>query len=99
MNKGYIYKLNCPDGYFYIGSTTDYLSRRIGKHKSDSKIKNNKLYNHINKFKWDFIKIIIIDKFDDINIKDLLNKEYELINKEYSEYYLNEIINNKLIIN
>lgn len=94
--NGTIYKLVSPDNYFYIGSSLDYLSKRIAKHKSDFKKLNSKLYNHFSKFDWKCIKVIILEKINNISKEDLLNKEYEIINKEYSNLCLNSILKNKI---
>lgn len=33
MIKGIVYKIICPDNYFYIGSTTKTLEERMRNHK------------------------------------------------------------------
>ena len=90
MNKGYIYKLECPDLYFYIGSTIKNISKRFTNHKSDYKrgIKNIKLYEHIrlHSFEWNNIKISILEEVIYENINELLLKE--------SNYIENNIKNN-----
>lgn len=60
-----IYRLDCPDGFFYIGSTKQSLEQRFYSHKRDSKKYNRKLYTHINSIGWDSIKIIILEECDD----------------------------------
>jgi len=88
-NKPKIYKITCNDGYFYIGSTISKLSTRLKNHKKDSKNSNSKLYSHINSIGWENIKITLLEEFDNISKKDLLEKEYEYIRKENSEFCLN----------
>ena len=92
--KSKIYKLLCNDGYFYIGSTISILSTRLKNHKKDSKDSNSKLYTHIKKIGWENVKISLLEEFNNINKKDLLEKEYEYIRKENSEFCLNTNIYN-----
>lgn len=90
--KSKIYKLICNDSYFYIGSTISTLSTRLKNHKKDSKDSNSKLYNHIKKIGWDNVKISLLEEFITINKQELLEKEYDYIRKENSEFCLNTYI-------
>jgi Uri superfamily endonuclease len=86
-----IYKLQCNDGYFYIGSTCDELRKRLWGHKKTSKTKNHiKVYKHINSIGWDNVSIILIESFECNNKDELRKKEDEYIQKE---------LNNELCLN
>ena len=92
QNKiGKIYRLECPDGYFYIGSTIQTLKDRLLSHKYNiTKNINTKLYNHIKQFNWTTIKITLIEEIQYKNNRELLLKESDYIEKE---------INNSLCLN
>ena len=87
-----IYKLQCNDGYYYIGSTVNELRKRLWGHKTDSKKRNNRLYQHINQIGWDNVKIILIEEFSCENKEQLHKKEDEYIqtNKD-DEFCLNMV--------
>jgi hypothetical protein len=90
-NHSKLYKLQCDDGYMYIGCTTQALSVRLGEHKKRSKIDiNRNVYSHINIIGWDKVKIILISEHNLENREQLLREEDRLI-KEYKddEYCLN----------
>lgn len=63
--NGMIYKLvNEVDGEIYIGATCMSLPKRKFEHKSKSKGKlMKKVYDHLNLIGWEFVKIILIEKF------------------------------------
>jgi hypothetical protein len=61
-NESKVYKLQCNDGYYYIGSTTSNLYKRFIQHKNDSKRSNRKIFNHINNIGWDNVRIILISE-------------------------------------
>lgn len=86
-----IYKLQCNDGYFYIGSTCNKLRVRLSQHKIKSNTYNDrKIYSHINSIGWDNVRIILIEEFECNNKDELRQKEDEYIQKE---------INNELCLN
>lgn len=45
-----IYKIVCPDNYFYYGATTNTIRKRKSWHKNKCKTGcgQDKLYNHLN---------------------------------------------------
>jgi hypothetical protein len=58
-----IYRLECNDGHFYIGSTSKSLTYRKAQHvqtslRGDSR--GNKVYSHIHKIGWDNVKIVLV---------------------------------------
>lgn len=59
-----VYKIKCNvDGLFYIGSTTN-LIQRIWAHKSNSRIVNNKLYEHVSSCRWKNMDVSILETVD-----------------------------------
>jgi hypothetical protein len=81
-----IYKLECPDGFYYYGHTTNTLSYRKGGHKSDSKKSRNSnspLYKHIEncKIDWKDIKMILIENYPCNSKDEARAKENEYIVK------------------
>ena len=85
-----VYKVICPDGKYYIGSTGN-LIKRITEHKSFS-LSNNKRQKvslHLSKFNFEDIKFIELAKFQ--TRKEAYNHERELINKnKFDKFILNE---------
>jgi hypothetical protein len=77
---GRIYKLECNDGYYYIGSTIQTLEKRIALHKFYSKIRTTKVYNYINKINWDNVKIVLIKEVEVFSLKELHIEENIYIN-------------------
>lgn len=75
-SKSKVYKLQCDDGHYYIGSTTAPLSKRLGGHKKDS-IKNphQKKFQHINTIGWDKVKIVLVSEHCLENKEQLLREE------------------------
>lgn len=84
-----IYKLECNDGYYYIGSTTShYLSSRLSNHRNDSKrinYVNTKVYKHIKQIGWENVKIVLIELFPCNCIEELKKKENEYILKNIND--------------
>lgn len=67
-----VYKIVCPDKYFYIGSTSKHLQVRLYQHHIDSTRKNTKFYNHINQTGgWTGVNIECLETTDDYKIKEL----------------------------
>ena len=80
-----IYKLQCDDGYFYIGHTTQHLNKRISDHKERSKInfyKDMKIYKHILSIGWDSVKPILISEHA-LEAKEQLLKEENKVIEQY----------------
>ena len=49
-----IYRMEAPEGYYYIGSTIRHLlSRRLAKHRENARGSNSKCYTHMNSIGWD----------------------------------------------
>lgn len=70
--NGIIYKLNCEDGYYYIGSTTSNPKVRLSNHKQSSKKDITRdVYKHINNIGWDKVKFEIIEKYPCKSKKEL----------------------------
>ena len=79
---GKIYRLECVDGHFYIGSTIQTLSMRLGLHRFVSKkgkTKNSRVYTHINQIGWDNVKIVLIQEYPCKSKRELEAKEQEFI--------------------
>lgn len=79
--NGKLYKLQCDDGHYYIGSTCNELRFRLYGHKTDSKKENNKKYQHINEIGWDRVRIVLIEECPCENKTQLCRKEDEMIRK------------------
>lgn len=81
-----IYKLECPDGFYYYGHTTNTLSYRKGGHKTDynkPKHLNSPLYKHIRdcNIDWKDINMILIEKYSCSTKDEARAKENEYIVK------------------
>ena len=62
--SGRVYKLQCEDGHYYIGSTTQELKYRFFNHKTRAKYHpDRKIYKHING-QWDKVSILLIEETD-----------------------------------
>lgn len=88
--NGKLYKLQCDDGYYYIGSTCNELRFRFNGHKTSSKIENSRVYQHINEIGWDRVRIVLIEDFPCENKEQLRRREDELIQQH---------LNNELCLN
>ena len=61
-----VYKMTCPDGYFYYGSTTTDLSRRKSKHKRDAdRSPDRRAYKHFSAVGWHLINIELVENVRD----------------------------------
>ena len=80
-NNTKIYKLQDQIyGYFYIGSTTDMLSKRLYGHKSSSKqYPKTKVYNVFNEIGWENVKIVLIEEHYLENREQQLREEDKII--------------------
>lgn len=88
--KGKIYKLQCMDGHYYIGSTTQKLNHRFSNHKQSSKSDTSKVYTYINSIGWDNVQIELIEDYP-CNKKSELNKreDYHIRQSKTDELCLN----------
>jgi hypothetical protein len=85
-NNGQIYKLQCKDNYYYIGSTTNDLKLRISNHKRDSiKYPDRKVYKHINTIGWECVIPILIESYPCNTKKELNEREDYYIQKAKNE--------------
>jgi hypothetical protein len=90
MDKsGSVYKLIVSD-FFYYGSTTISLNKRLIHHKSYSNNNTNKLCNKIKEIGSDNITIELIETVNYNDRKDLLLRE---------RYYIENNINNEKCLN
>ena len=89
MICGYIYKIQFPNGKYYIGLTTTSLGQRQKEHNSCAKNGNTKcLYNALRKYEMvDNFELIEIDTSD--TLEELCEKEIGYILK-YNSYYMNK---------
>jgi len=96
MISGIIYAI-IDDGYFYIGSTTQTLEKRLILHISCSKNEKYKLklYKYINEKKnsnWNDILIISLETIECETKQELEKKEYQYIKKHIKDpFCLNTI--------
>jgi predicted GIY-YIG superfamily endonuclease len=78
--NGKVYKLQCEDGYYYIGSTATELRKRSHKHKQHAKeFPERRVYQHINALGWDRVRIILIEDCPCESKEHLRRKEDEHI--------------------
>ena len=80
-NNSKIYKLvDQVNGYFYIGSTCNQLSKRLSWHKITAKIKpEQKVYKYFNSIGWENVKIVLIQENYLDNKEQLLREEDNVI--------------------
>ena len=74
---GKVYRLLCEDGHYYIGSTTQPLNLRFNTHKTLSKTKKERVYEHIQTIGWDKTIIELLDDCPCTTKEELNNKEKE----------------------
>lgn len=74
---GKIYRLLCEDGHYYIGSTTQALNLRFNTHKTLSKTKKERVYEHIQKIGWDKSVIELLEDCPCTTKEELNKKEKE----------------------
>ena len=71
-----IYKIvDIINDYFYIGSTTNLLSKRLSEHKNKSNYDSRPIYYHFKKFGWENAKIILIEEHNLENRNQQLREE------------------------
>ena len=83
-NDSKVYKLQCNDGYYYIGSSVQNINSRLNDHKFHSKYpkhQTTRVYTHINKIGWENVKIVLIGKYNLNNRSELLREEDRYIQK------------------
>ena len=87
-----VYKLQCADGHFYIGSTKENLPHRKAHHVAASKkFPDRRVYKHING-DWENVRIILIEECPCENREQLRRKEDEHIQRELKNAFcLNHI--------
>lgn len=90
---GTVYRIYDSNGYFYFGSTTNDLHRRLVEHKiCGQKHTERKIYKYFNSINWENVNIEIIEKVKYNSIVKLHKRENFYINKLLSsKYCLNEI--------
>lgn len=77
--QGKIYKLQCDDGYYYIGSTCNPLCKRIANHREASKTNTNRLYSHVATLGWEKVRIVLLENHACNNKDELRKREDEHI--------------------
>ncbi len=74
--NGKIYRILCPDGQYYIGSTTSTLEQRLRQHKMQGKQNpNRKVYKTIHEQGWDSIEIELLEDFPCTTKNELTARE------------------------
>jgi hypothetical protein len=77
-----IYRLMCPDGYYYISSTTNELNTCIKYHKQRSSTHAySDFYNHIRTIGWDNVTIELLETHSCESKKELNKKEIEILER------------------
>lgn len=79
--NGKIYRIQCIDGYYYIGSTTQKLIYRLNHHKQTSKREKTSLYNHVTTLGWEHVIIELVEEYPCETSQQLHAKEDEYIIK------------------
>lgn len=87
--KGKIYKLQCADGYYYIGSTCDTLRGRMWDHKDASETGTTRVYQHINRIGWDKVTMILVEDYPCETKDQLRQREDVHIQMNRSQLCLN----------
>ena len=82
---GKIYKIECNDGHYYIGSTTQPLCRRLYHHKQCSKKDNSNIYQHIRTIGTDNITIKLVEDYPCAIAKELRKREDEYIQQSKND--------------
>lgn len=82
--EGKIYKLQCKDGHYYIGSTIQTLANRFSSHKSASKTQTSHAYQYINTIGWENVTIELVEYYP-CDTKDHLDKKEDDYLKQHIE--------------
>lgn len=91
-SKSKIYKLQCDDGYFYIGSTRNELRIRLRDHKNDC-MKNrhqSNVYQHIKEIGWNRVRIVLVEDYSCENKDQLRQRE---------DYHIQQVRNDPFCLN
>lgn len=82
--KGFVYRLDCQNGYYYIGSTTQTLSQRLKTHKWCSSSSSSPLYKYIATTGWDSVEINSIEE-----VECETKQELKQIESKYIQFHRN----------
>ena len=93
---GKVYKIDFPDGYFYIGSTRYKLKERLNKHKQErmkflkanlaaGRTLTSRFEIYLSKNGWNNPEINLIEEVKVENSKELKDHEMEHISKHYHD--------------
>jgi len=88
MPSGRIYRLQCPDGKFYIGFTTKTLKQRLAAHKSKSREtreQSRKIYKHILSIGWDNVIMELLHEIEYTDRKEILELESGIIETAFAD--------------
>jgi hypothetical protein len=78
--NGKIYRIVCPDGQYYIGSTTSPLEDRLRQHKMHSKQNPaRKLFKTIHTFGWDTVEMELVEAYSCSSKQELTSREDSFI--------------------
>jgi hypothetical protein len=78
--NGIVYKITCPDGRFYYGSTTNEPRVRLAQHKNWSQTHPTiKVYEAILSIGWDSVTIEMVEELKDANSTTLRQAEQRWI--------------------
>lgn len=78
---GRVYRINAPDGAFYIGSTIRTLKERLAIHRSDCKDirRKSKVYDYFRNNGWDGVEMVLLHEGTFSCLDDLRWKEREFV--------------------
>jgi len=93
---GKVYRIDFPDGYFYIGSTRYKLKERLNKHKQErmkflkadlaaGRTLTSRFEIYLSKNGWNNPEINLIEEVKVENSKELKDHEMEHISKHYHD--------------
>lgn len=88
MPSGRIYRLQCPDGKFYIGFTTKTLKQRLTSHKAKSheaREQSRKIYKHILSIGWDNVTMELLHELEYNDRKEILILESNIIENAFAD--------------
>ena len=86
-NNSKIYKMyDMINGYFYIGSTSDKLSKRFSNHKPRARLsKDMKVYKCFNEIGWENVKIVLMEEHYLENKEQQLREEDRVIQMYFDD--------------
>jgi len=85
-----IYRLQCEDGHYYIGATTQALELRLKNHRNLSTTGVNNAYAYMNHVGWNTIIIILVEEYACSSKQELNQRE---------EFYLQEAKEDEFCLN